>query len=92
MVSSNNNSWDYQYLGRSIKNDGYEYQYRLNTVSASNLDAKSTFDFSIHPKSLTVIKRPLKADNSLLSPLKRASSSIQRKRTTAILFVAAKKL
>jgi hypothetical protein len=74
--NNNNNSWDYEYLGKSQKN-GYEYQYRLNTVSVDNLDAKSPFDFSIHPKSLTVVKRPLKsAGSNGLSPLKQAS--IQR--------------
>ena len=75
-----NGRWDYQYLGKSVKN-GYEYEYKLQTVSVDNLDVTSPFDYSVFPRALTVVKRPLKsAGNSLLSPLKQASSSsIQRR-------------
>lgn len=74
-----NGRWDYQYLGKSVKN-GYEYEYKLQTVSVDNLDVTSPFDYSVFPRALTVVKRPLKsAGNSLSSPLKQASYSIQRR-------------
>lgn len=68
--SSNNKSWTYEYLGKSQR-DGFDYFYRLETQSADNIDAKTPFDFSIHPKSLTVIKRPLplEDENESLSSL-----------------------
>src|SRR5687768_16043921 len=66
------NSWKYEYRGKSVKN-GYEDQYKLQTVSVDNVDASSPFDYSIHPKSLTVIKRPLKEETDEISPMKVAS-------------------
>jgi hypothetical protein len=53
------NSWDYTYRGKRVR-DGYEYEYKLQTVSVDNVGATSPFDYGVMPKSLTVTRRPLK--------------------------------
>ena len=72
------NSWNYEYRGKSVKN-GYEYQYKLQTVSVDNLHATSSFDYSVFPQSLTVIKKPLKETDET-SPMKFASVQEQKQK------------